>query len=68
MRIERCTMPWSRTVPRVESLPIVDWRSTIPTATVPDAALALALCGETGPALKEMERLAADGPTNASGQ
>jgi serine/threonine protein kinase/Flp pilus assembly protein TadD len=35
------------------------------TATVPDAALALALCGETGPALKEMERLAADGPTNA---
>jgi len=33
-------------------------------ATVPDAALALALCGETGPALKEMERLAAQAPNN----
>jgi tetratricopeptide (TPR) repeat protein len=33
-------------------------------ATVPDAAFALALCGETGPALKEMERLAAQAPTN----
>jgi tetratricopeptide (TPR) repeat protein len=33
-------------------------------ATVPDAALALALCGETGPALKEMERLSAEAPNN----
>jgi hypothetical protein len=33
-------------------------------ATVPDAALALALCGETGPALQEMERLATGTPTN----
>ena len=33
-------------------------------ATVPDAALALALCGETGPALQEAERLAAAGPQN----
>jgi hypothetical protein len=33
-------------------------------ATVPDAALALALCGETGPALKEMGRLAAENPNN----
>ena len=33
-------------------------------ATVPDAALALALCGDTGPALKEAERLAAENPTN----
>jgi tetratricopeptide (TPR) repeat protein len=33
-------------------------------ATVPDAAFALALCGETGPALKEMERLAAEAPNN----
>jgi hypothetical protein len=33
-------------------------------ATVPDAALTLALCGETGPALKEMERLAAEAPNN----
>jgi tetratricopeptide (TPR) repeat protein len=33
-------------------------------ATVPDAALALALCGEEGAALKEMERLAAEAPTN----
>ncbi len=33
-------------------------------ATVPDAALALALCGETGPALKEMGRLAAEAPNN----
>src|ERR1700730_527199 len=32
-------------------------------ATVPDAALALALCGETGPALQEMERLATGAPT-----
>jgi serine/threonine protein kinase/Flp pilus assembly protein TadD len=34
------------------------------TATVPDATLALALCGEIGPALKEMERLAAESPNN----
>jgi serine/threonine protein kinase/Flp pilus assembly protein TadD len=33
-------------------------------ATVPDAALALALCGETGPALQEIERLATGAPTN----
>src|SRR5258708_35189723 len=33
-------------------------------ATVPDANLALALCGEGGSALKEMERLAAEAPTN----
>ena len=33
-------------------------------ATVPDATLALALCGETGPALKEIERAAAESPTN----
>jgi serine/threonine protein kinase/Flp pilus assembly protein TadD len=33
-------------------------------ATVPDASLALALCGDTGPALKEMEKLAADAPNN----
>ena len=33
-------------------------------ATVPDASLALALCGDTGPALKEMGRLAADAPNN----
>jgi eukaryotic-like serine/threonine-protein kinase len=33
-------------------------------ATVPDATLALALCGETAPALKEMERAAAEAPTN----
>ncbi len=33
-------------------------------ATVPDAALALALCGEEGAAVKEAERLAADAPTN----
>jgi serine/threonine protein kinase/Flp pilus assembly protein TadD len=33
-------------------------------ATVPDSALALALCGETGPALKEIERLAAESPNN----
>jgi serine/threonine protein kinase/Flp pilus assembly protein TadD len=33
-------------------------------ATVPDATLALALCGETGPALKEMEHLAAEVPNN----
>jgi eukaryotic-like serine/threonine-protein kinase len=33
-------------------------------ATVPDSALALALCGETGPALKEMQRLAAESPNN----
>jgi len=33
-------------------------------ATVPDAALALALCGESGPALQEMQRLAAAQPTN----
>ena len=34
------------------------------TATVPDATLALALCGESGPALQEIERLAAAEPTN----
>jgi len=33
-------------------------------ATVPNAALALALCGEGPPALKEIERLAADQPMN----
>jgi serine/threonine protein kinase/Flp pilus assembly protein TadD len=33
-------------------------------ATVPDAALALAWCGEEGLALKETERLAAEAPTN----
>jgi hypothetical protein len=33
-------------------------------ATVPDAALALALCGETGPAIVEMQRLAAEVPNN----
>jgi eukaryotic-like serine/threonine-protein kinase len=33
-------------------------------ATVPDASLALALCGDTGPALKEMGRVAADAPNN----
>jgi serine/threonine protein kinase/Flp pilus assembly protein TadD len=34
-------------------------------ATVPDAALALALCGESGPALQEAERLAAAAPGNS---
>ena len=34
-------------------------------ATVPDAALALALCGETGPALQEEEHLAAAVPNNS---
>jgi tetratricopeptide (TPR) repeat protein len=33
-------------------------------ATVPDAALALALCGETGPAIAEIQRLAAEVPNN----
>jgi eukaryotic-like serine/threonine-protein kinase len=33
-------------------------------ATVPDATLALALCGETGPALKEIEHAASEAPTN----
>jgi len=33
-------------------------------ATVPDAALALALCGETAIALSEIQRLAAESPTN----
>ncbi len=33
-------------------------------ATVPDAALALVLCGDTGPALKEMARVASDAPNN----
>jgi eukaryotic-like serine/threonine-protein kinase len=33
-------------------------------ATVPDAALALALCGETAPAVKEMEQLASEAPNN----
>jgi hypothetical protein len=31
---------------------------------VPDAALALALCGDAGPALQEMQRLASSQPTN----
>ncbi len=33
-------------------------------ATVPDAALALALCGDSGPALNAIERLAAEAPAN----
>ncbi len=33
-------------------------------ATIPDATLALALCGETGPAVKEMEQLATEAPNN----
>ncbi len=33
-------------------------------STVPNATLALALCGETGPALKEVEHAAAESPTN----
>ena len=33
-------------------------------ATVPNAALALALCGEESAALKETERVAAEAPTN----
>jgi len=33
-------------------------------ATVPDVGLALALCGEAATALKEIERLAADAPSN----
>jgi len=33
-------------------------------ATVPDATLALALCGEDGPALKEAEHLATESPNN----
>jgi len=33
-------------------------------ATVPNAALALALCGESAPALQEIERLASAAPTN----
>jgi serine/threonine protein kinase/Flp pilus assembly protein TadD len=33
-------------------------------ATVPDAAIALALCGESAAGLKEIERLAAEAPTN----
>ncbi len=33
-------------------------------ATVPDADLALALCGEGAPALKQIERAAAEAPTN----
>jgi len=33
-------------------------------ATVPDAAMALALCGEPAPALKEMERLTGEAPNN----
>jgi tetratricopeptide (TPR) repeat protein len=33
-------------------------------ATVPDAALALALCGDTGPAIAEIQRLAAEVPNN----
>ncbi len=34
------------------------------TATVPNAALALGLCGEAGPALQEMEGLAKSSPNN----
>jgi serine/threonine protein kinase len=33
-------------------------------ATVPGAALALALCGDTGPGLKAAEQLASENPTN----
>jgi serine/threonine protein kinase/Flp pilus assembly protein TadD len=33
-------------------------------ATLPDATLALALCGESGPALKEIEHAAANAPTS----
>jgi serine/threonine protein kinase/Flp pilus assembly protein TadD len=33
-------------------------------ATLPDATLALALCGESAPALKEIERAAGDVPSN----
>jgi len=33
-------------------------------ATVPDATLAMALCGEAGTALKEVERAASEAPTN----
>jgi eukaryotic-like serine/threonine-protein kinase len=33
-------------------------------ATVPDAELALSLCGESGPALQEMQRLSSVEPTN----
>jgi len=33
-------------------------------ATVPDAALAMALCGDTGPALQEIQRLASAEPAN----
>jgi eukaryotic-like serine/threonine-protein kinase len=33
-------------------------------ATVPDAALALALCGETAPAVKDIEQLASQAPNN----
>jgi hypothetical protein len=33
-------------------------------ATVPDAALTLALCGDTAPALKEVGQAAAESPTN----
>jgi eukaryotic-like serine/threonine-protein kinase len=33
-------------------------------ATVPDASLTLALCGDTAPALKEIGQLAAESPTN----
>jgi len=33
-------------------------------ATMPNAALALALCGETGPAVQEMERLTSAEPAN----
>jgi len=33
-------------------------------ATVPDAALALALCGDSGPGLNAIEKLATEGPSN----
>ena len=57
-------MPWSRTVRRRANSPIVDWPSTIRWRPFPTPSLALALCGDTGPALKEMGRLAADAPNN----
>ena len=63
-RSKRCTTPWSRIVRRPANSANRGLALDHSVATVPDAALALALCGETGPALKEMERLAADAPNN----
>ena len=57
-------MPWSRTVRRRAISANRGLALDHSVATVPDAALALALCGDTGPALKEMRRLAADAPNN----